>query len=261
MAQAKQTKSTAAKKAPQQNAQPQVAGTNGFAIAGFVTAILGISLLGLIFGFVALHQLSERKQEGRGLAIAGIIISFVYIGIGVLAMIFVFSIVGFFTRTALELPSEIIKSGNVSVSINETEPTSHTFTDFVLFSQDETAEVHGKNISILEVRDYSPTNAFLKPEAGQRFLAILVQEENTSSDEQNYTFLNYRLKNSDEGIEYGRGFTDLEPDLGSGIVRPEQKARGYIIFEVPTDTETNELELQYVLRTPFQSGDVIWELD
>jgi hypothetical protein len=62
--------------------------TNGFAIAGLVCGILSVTLclccggipanvLGLIFSIVAFVQINEHPQlhEGRGLAIAGIILS------------------------------------------------------------------------------------------------------------------------------------------------------------------------------------------
>ena len=62
--------------------------TNGFATAGLVCGILSVTLclccggipanvLGLIFSIVALFQINENPQlhEGRGLAIAGIILS------------------------------------------------------------------------------------------------------------------------------------------------------------------------------------------
>jgi uncharacterized protein DUF4190/uncharacterized protein DUF4339 len=62
--------------------------TNGFAITGLVCGILSLTLclccggipaniLGLIFSIVALLQINENPQvhEGRGLAIAGIILS------------------------------------------------------------------------------------------------------------------------------------------------------------------------------------------
>ena len=50
------------------------AGTNGLAIASLVLAFF-CSLAGLICGIIALNQIRERQQEGRGLAIAGIVIS------------------------------------------------------------------------------------------------------------------------------------------------------------------------------------------
>jgi Domain of unknown function (DUF4190) len=56
-----------------------VAGTNGMAIASFVCSLVGYScgvglILGVIFGFVALSQIKRSGQNGRGMAIAGIII-------------------------------------------------------------------------------------------------------------------------------------------------------------------------------------------
>jgi hypothetical protein len=53
--------------------------TNGFAIAAFVLSILGWSLLSIPFGFVAVHQIKHRGEDGRGLAIAGLVISAVQI--------------------------------------------------------------------------------------------------------------------------------------------------------------------------------------
>jgi hypothetical protein len=38
------------------------------------------SVLAVIFGFVALHQISQRKENGRGLAIAGLVLGFVGLG-------------------------------------------------------------------------------------------------------------------------------------------------------------------------------------
>jgi hypothetical protein len=56
----------------------QVRRTNGMAVASMVCGICGFiylipGLLGIIFGFVALHQINRDKTEGRGMAIAGIV--------------------------------------------------------------------------------------------------------------------------------------------------------------------------------------------
>jgi hypothetical protein len=50
--------------------------TNGLAIAGLILAFLA-PLIGLILSIVGLSQAKKRNQNGRGLAIAGIIISIV----------------------------------------------------------------------------------------------------------------------------------------------------------------------------------------
>jgi hypothetical protein len=49
-------------------------GTNGLAIASLILAFL-CSLAGLVCGIIALNQIRNRPQAGRGLAIAGIVVS------------------------------------------------------------------------------------------------------------------------------------------------------------------------------------------
>lgn len=56
--------------------QPSESGSNGFAIAGFVCAFF-FSLLGLIFSIIGLNKSKNLGGSGRGLAIAGIVISIV----------------------------------------------------------------------------------------------------------------------------------------------------------------------------------------
>lgn len=74
--------------------------TNGLAIASLVLGILWIywlgSLLALIFGLVAKSQIdnSGGSQNGRGLAIAGIVLGIVGLGIFLLLLIVGASIVG-----------------------------------------------------------------------------------------------------------------------------------------------------------------------
>ncbi|MEY2447268.1 MAG: hypothetical protein QOH79_744 [Acidimicrobiaceae bacterium] len=66
-----------------------VQSTNGLAIASMVLGILWIywigSILALIFGFVAMSQIKERNQAGKGMATAGLILGF--IGLGTLVLV------------------------------------------------------------------------------------------------------------------------------------------------------------------------------
>lgn len=56
-------------------------GTNTMAIAALVSSLVGLlclglgPLLGLIFGIIALNQIKQSGERGRGMAIAGIVIS------------------------------------------------------------------------------------------------------------------------------------------------------------------------------------------
>ena len=67
---------------------PASQGTNGFAIASIICAFL-CSPLGLVFGFIARSQIRQSRQSGDGLALAGIIISAVFLAISIIAWIFV----------------------------------------------------------------------------------------------------------------------------------------------------------------------------
>ena len=71
---------------------PQQRGTNGFAIASLICAFLCWPL-GLVFGFVARNQIKERGDSGDGLALAGIIISFVGLAITIVYIILVVAVV------------------------------------------------------------------------------------------------------------------------------------------------------------------------
>jgi hypothetical protein len=70
--------------------------TNGLAIASLVSSIAGFFcgvgyIVGIVLGFIAMNQIdrSGGTQQGRGLALAGVIIGFVCIGIGLLVLIIV----------------------------------------------------------------------------------------------------------------------------------------------------------------------------
>ena len=66
--------------------QPGSGGTSGFAIASLIFGLLGGILLSVIFGIVALVQIKKRGQTGRGMAIAGLVLSgcwVLLIGVGI----------------------------------------------------------------------------------------------------------------------------------------------------------------------------------
>jgi hypothetical protein len=61
---------------------------NGMAIASMVLGILWIywigSILALVFGYVALSQIKSRNERGRGMAIAGVVLGWIGVGLGLL---------------------------------------------------------------------------------------------------------------------------------------------------------------------------------
>lgn len=68
--------------------------TNGMAIASMVLGIVWVywigSILALVFGYVALRQIRQRGQQGKGMAIAGIALG--WVGAATLVAIIIFAI-------------------------------------------------------------------------------------------------------------------------------------------------------------------------
>ncbi|MDT0309065.1 DUF4190 domain-containing protein [Streptomyces sp. DSM 44917] len=64
---------------------------NGMAVAALVLGIVWVywigSILALIFGYIARRQIRERYESGDGMAVAGIVLG--WVGVGVLALVVV----------------------------------------------------------------------------------------------------------------------------------------------------------------------------
>ncbi|MFC4053919.1 DUF4190 domain-containing protein [Actinomadura syzygii] len=74
---------------PPSHGAPASEKTSGLAIAAFVTGLLGcFGIVGLVLGFVALRNISRTGAKGRGLAIAGIVLSCLWLvgGIAIYAL-------------------------------------------------------------------------------------------------------------------------------------------------------------------------------
>lgn len=73
--------------------------TNGMAVASMVLGILWLywvgSVLALIFGYIARRQIRERGESGDGMAIAGIVLG--WVGVGVAAVVIVVLLVSLAT--------------------------------------------------------------------------------------------------------------------------------------------------------------------
>ena len=69
---------------------PPAGPTSGMAIASLVVSLLGIGIVGVILGHLALNEIKKSNgyMQGRGLAIAGLIIGYLQIAAGVLFAIF-----------------------------------------------------------------------------------------------------------------------------------------------------------------------------
>lgn len=71
--------------------QPSSDRFNVMAIVGFVLAFV-VSLAGLIVSIIALSQIKKTGERGRGLALAGVIISALSIVFGIIWIIFLIAV-------------------------------------------------------------------------------------------------------------------------------------------------------------------------
>ncbi|MBC3843523.1 DUF4190 domain-containing protein [Streptacidiphilus sp. 4-A2] len=78
---------------PLSGPRPSDGQTNGQAIAAFVLGLLGVAPVSVVLGIVALVRIARTRQRGKGLAIAGLVLSGLWtvlgVGIVVLALAFV----------------------------------------------------------------------------------------------------------------------------------------------------------------------------
>jgi hypothetical protein len=58
------------------------AGTDAFAIAAFVLSVVGLGLGGVVFGHLALHRISLSGRHGHGLAVAGLVLGYLGLVLG-----------------------------------------------------------------------------------------------------------------------------------------------------------------------------------
>ena len=62
--------------------------TNTLAIVSLVLSLVGVGIGGIITGHIALNQIKTSGEGGRGLALAGTIIGYAAVAIGIIAIIF-----------------------------------------------------------------------------------------------------------------------------------------------------------------------------
>ena len=66
--------------------------TNTMALVGFILSLAGFvvgvtAIPGIVLGHIGLHQIKRTGEAGHGLGVAALIIGYVQVGLGVLALI------------------------------------------------------------------------------------------------------------------------------------------------------------------------------
>lgn len=81
--------------------QPTGAKTNVLAIVSLIASIAGIviawgigSIVGIICGHISLNQIKKTGEEGRGMAVAGLIVGYIGLALAILSVIIIAIIFG-----------------------------------------------------------------------------------------------------------------------------------------------------------------------
>ncbi|WP_080730688.1 DUF4190 domain-containing protein [Rhodococcoides fascians] len=106
--------------------QPQPR-TNGLAIAALVGALF-LAPLGIVFGHISLAQIKRSGEQGRGLALAGLIIGYVFTTVMVLSIVWLLMIANAFSTALDDLDSNTYSSDYYSSQSSESYPTYSTTT-------------------------------------------------------------------------------------------------------------------------------------
>ena len=116
---------------------------SGMAIAGFVLSFFGfLAILGIIFSTIGLSQTKNHKRKGRGLAIAGLIIS-------ILVLIITFSVMSDFVKNVDNLLADTEpRSGSLKMVDSSTNKESSSST--ASKNWNKVAEITGQSAKVTD---------------------------------------------------------------------------------------------------------------
>lgn len=209
--------------------------TNGFAVAGFVLAFL-IPLLGLIFSIIGLTKAKDYKGNGKGLSIAGIIIS---------SILLLFTVL-FFMSLASGV-NEVAKNGSTNNSGSSTS-TKNGAKSIAKLNEAATDGKFEFTVTSLECGKSSVgNNPYLTKEAQGQFCLLNITVKNTGNESQSlfssnqfvYNATGQKFKADDIATTY------MSPDGSTWYsdINPGNSVSGTIVFDLPKDQTPVTAEL------------------
>ena len=97
---------------------PPPARTNGMAVASLICAFI-FAPLGIVFGHISLSQIKRTGEDGRGLAVAGLVISYLVTALTIVALV---AGVVLFSWMARVLKEDSLHNGGAGIPRSATGP-------------------------------------------------------------------------------------------------------------------------------------------
>lgn len=219
---------------------------SGFAIGSIIFAIW-FAPLGLIFGIIALTQMKKYPntypQKGKGLAIAGIVISSVFIFFALFL-----TLLGLLFGAAESTPTSDLAASETPTVVREDGRMSITYKAEPVYKVgDEIVAGDFKwKVTSIEKRFVLGNSEYLKKKASGMFLLVKVEVENVGNEPQLLSDTFLKLVD-----DKGRTFA---ADTGAGLylgeewiffktLNPGVTLRGTIVYDVPKDMTVANLKI------------------
>lgn len=207
---------------------PQQSSTNGMAIAGLILAFF-FPLVGLILSIVGLSHAKKNNGQGKGLAVAGIIVNSLFM-IGTVLVFVLFVILG--AQSANEANN--LTSTSSDLSLDSSAYRADTQTKDIAVKAGEAATIDGVKMVLSNVQYLTTLGRYDEADAGKTYVTADVQLENTGSETQAYNVYDFRIQTPGGQVLDG-SYATLEKPLNSGDLVAGGKASGQIVFEVPIE--------------------------
>ncbi len=215
--------------------------TNLLAVLSLVFAFL-FNVVGLILGIISLKQIKKTGEQGKGIAIAGIVISSISIFITTLTiLLFTLGIIAGFNAY-----QDCVENGGTncdidSSSIEEKEPKNTSKGTVAVDTYTNAGELR---VKVNSVKEYDGGD-FNKPNQGNIYLNVEMEIENDGFDTRNISGIYASIKD-DENNKYNVSFVSVpqgSPTI-DGELPSKQTVKGIVGFEVAKDAKGLVLQFE-----------------
>lgn len=175
--------------------------------------------------------------------------------IGCIGLLFTCGIIAALSST-MNNTNQPVKVGDTSS--NTTSSTNTTVTPASqTFYLNEQIKLDDKVLTVASVSDYKSGNQFLQPKSGNKHVVVDISLENQGTELININPYDFKLQDS-SNYSYQFAFSDKEPTINAEPIQAGRKVRGFVTFEVPTNSSGYEL-----IYTPsfFSSKQIIVKLE
>jgi hypothetical protein len=162
--------------------------------------------------------------------------------LGCVGLLFVCGIIAAMSGGANNLKNQPAKVGDTATNNNSNSNTSTpTESQTQTFYLNEQIKLDDKVLTVTSISDYKSSNQFIQPTPGNKFVVVDVTMENQGKDAVSVNPLEFKLQDNNNYSYQVSLMSDKTPLLSSEPIQPGRKVRGFITFEVPTNSTTFEL--------------------